>query len=149
MNNQKKKKGDEVFFKSHVLLLETALEAFGIPIRVVEVETKDGNVVFFCEVALGSEIKRILRLKRDIALAVASPSGKVTITAPVPGTSLISIEFPYPALQTRNKEKYKILRVQDKLLGTPPKKTVKDVIADGFDILGTQTFRFSKWLRAS
>lgn len=106
-------------------------------------------MVFFCEVAVGSEIKRILQLKRDIALVVASPSGKVKITAPVPGRSLISIEFPYTTPKIGNKEKYKILRVQEKLLGPPPKKTVKDVIADGFEILATQTFRFSKWLRAS
>ena len=46
------------------------------------------------EVALGTKLSKITALERDLALALAAPTGTIRIEAPIPGRSLVGIELP-------------------------------------------------------
>lgn len=80
--------------KKEGILIEKTLEAFGIRTRIVEINIKKNGVEYCLEVELGASIKDLSGLDKDIALAVASPTGKVKIQAPIPGRSLIGIFVP-------------------------------------------------------
>lgn len=46
---------------------------------------------------MGTDLSEIERHSRDIALAVASPTGKVELEIPIPGRSLVGIKVPKPS----------------------------------------------------
>jgi len=95
MAKKEKKKSKKVnFVGANAAMIEQTLEAFGIPVRVVEVNIYPAYYRFFLEVALGSKISRIKSLEKDIALALASPTGNIIFEAPVPGRALIAIWLP-------------------------------------------------------
>jgi S-DNA-T family DNA segregation ATPase FtsK/SpoIIIE len=70
------------------------LESFGITARVVEVNLGPAVTQYALEVALGTKLSKITALERDLALALAAPTGTIRIEAPIPGRSLIGIELP-------------------------------------------------------
>jgi S-DNA-T family DNA segregation ATPase FtsK/SpoIIIE len=83
-------------------LIESTLEDFNVPVRVVHVEsgptvTQFGVEPLYIERA-GSKrkvsVKRIVNLQDDLALALAAPA--VRIEAPVPGQAYVGIEVPNP-----------------------------------------------------
>jgi len=76
-------------------LIEQTYSSFGIIVRVVEVNYLDKNIEFYLEIALGNSIDEIVNHDKDIAMALASPTGKIEIEAPVPGKSLIAVRVPY------------------------------------------------------
>jgi S-DNA-T family DNA segregation ATPase FtsK/SpoIIIE len=70
------------------------LESFGITARVVEVNLGPAVTQYALEVALGTKLSKITALERDLALALAAPTGTIRIEAPIPGRSLVGIELP-------------------------------------------------------
>lgn len=58
---------------------------------------------------MGEKINHIIARKKEIALALAAPSGSVYIQAPIPGTNLIGIWVP-------RKNKGKLTRASYSLL---------------------------------
>lgn len=75
--------------------IEKTLDSYGITVRVAEINTnKDKSVQFCLEIKSGTLISDIEKYQREIALAVASPTGKVTIEAPIPGRSMVGITIP-------------------------------------------------------
>src|SRR3989344_5754471 len=74
--------------------MQQTLEAFGIIVKIAEIDEYKEYVKFCYEVSVGTGLNRILNLSRDLALAIASPTGKVVIEAPIPGRSLIGISVP-------------------------------------------------------
>ncbi|MCB9139202.1 MAG: DNA translocase FtsK [Caldilineaceae bacterium] len=83
-------------------LIESTLEDFNVPARVVHVEsgptvTQFGVEPLYIERA-GSKrkvsVRRIVNLQDDLALALAAPA--VRIEAPVPGQAYVGIEVPNP-----------------------------------------------------
>ena len=78
--------------KANVFIIEKTLESFGIYSKVVEVDILDNMVHFSLEIALGTKIDKIISLRKDLALSLASPSGDVEIEAPIKGRSLIKIK---------------------------------------------------------
>lgn len=75
-------------------VIEQTLEAFGIRTKIAEINKKKGGVEYCLDIRVGTPVEEILKHKRDIALAVASPTGKVTIQAPIPGRPLVGIFVP-------------------------------------------------------
>lgn len=75
-------------------MIELTLEAFGIQARVVEINMKKSGFEYRIEISVGTSIESVEKLDRDIAMAVSSPTGKVKIQAPIPGTSYIGILVP-------------------------------------------------------
>jgi len=80
--------------KGNAAVIEQTLESFGITARVVEVNQGPAVTQYAIEVALGTKLTKITALERDLALALAAPTGTIRIEAPIPGRSLVGIELP-------------------------------------------------------
>jgi S-DNA-T family DNA segregation ATPase FtsK/SpoIIIE len=87
-------KADRGDIKSNAATIEQTLESFGITARVVEVNLGPAVTQYAIEVALGTKLSKITALERDLALALAAPTGTIRIEAPIPGRSLVGIELP-------------------------------------------------------
>lgn len=87
-------KADRGDIKGNAAIIEQTLESFGITARVVEVNLGPAVTQYALEVALGTKLSRITALERDLALALAAPTGTIRIEAPIPGRSLVGIELP-------------------------------------------------------
>ena len=80
--------------KNNAATIEQTLESFGVAARVVEVNLGPAVTQYALEVALGTKLSKITALERDLALALAAPTGTIRIEAPIPGRSLVGIELP-------------------------------------------------------
>jgi len=87
-------KADRGDIKGNAAQIEKTLESFGITARVVEVNLGPAVTQYALEVALGTKLSKITALERDLALALAAPTGTIRIEAPIPGKSLVGIELP-------------------------------------------------------
>lgn len=87
-------KADRGDIKGNAAIIEQNLESFGITARVVEVNLGPAVTQYALEVALGTKLSKITALERDLALALAAPTGTIRIEAPIPGRSLVGIELP-------------------------------------------------------
>lgn len=87
-------KADRGDIKGNAAVIEQTLESFGITARVVEVNLGPAVTQYAIEVALGTKLSKITGLERDLALALAAPTGTIRIEAPIPGRSLVGIELP-------------------------------------------------------
>jgi S-DNA-T family DNA segregation ATPase FtsK/SpoIIIE len=92
-----KGKADRGDIKGNAATIEQTLESFGIAARVVEVNLGPAVTQYALEVALGTKLSKITALERDLALALAAPTGTIRIEAPIPGRSLVGIELPNKA----------------------------------------------------
>lgn len=75
--------------------IEKTLDSYGIKMRVVEVHKQEKSVLFCLEMVVGTKIDELEKRQRELALALASPTGKIEIQAPIPGRSLVGIVLPY------------------------------------------------------
>jgi S-DNA-T family DNA segregation ATPase FtsK/SpoIIIE len=87
-------KADRGDIKANAGVIEKTLDSFGIGARVVEVNLGPAVTQYALEVALGTKLTKITALERDLALALAAPTGAIRIEAPIPGRSLVGIELP-------------------------------------------------------
>lgn len=87
-------KADRGDIKGNAATIEETLESFGIRAKVVEVNLGPAVTQYALEVALGTKLSKITSLERDLALALAAPTGTIRIEAPIPGRSLVGIELP-------------------------------------------------------
>ncbi|MCX7928655.1 MAG: DNA translocase FtsK [Patescibacteria group bacterium] len=94
LNDELVKKADRGDVKRNASTIEQTLESFGITARVVEVNPGPAVTQYAIEVALGTKLSKITSLERDLALALAAPTGTIRIEAPIPGRSLVGIELP-------------------------------------------------------
>ncbi len=83
-------KGNTV--KDYSDILEDALNNFGIKAKVIEVTSGPSITRYELQIEKGIKVSQVLRLKNDIALALAAIA--VRIEAPIPGKSAIGIEVP-------------------------------------------------------
>lgn len=83
-------KGNTV--KDYSDILEDALNNFGIKSKVIDVITGPSITRYELQIEKGIKVSQVLRLKNDIALALAAIA--VRIEAPIPGKSAIGIEVP-------------------------------------------------------
>ncbi|MFN3994926.1 MAG: DNA translocase FtsK [bacterium] len=73
-------------------ILEETLKNFGINSKVVDVQSGPSVTRYELQIDKGVKVSQVLRLKNDIALALAAIA--VRIEAPIPGKSAIGIEVP-------------------------------------------------------
>lgn len=97
LSNDGAGKADRGDIKSNAAVIEQTLESFGITARVIEVNQGPAVTQYAIEVALGTKLSKITALERDLALALAAPTGAIRIEAPIPGRSLVGIELPNKA----------------------------------------------------
>lgn len=104
-----KKNKDEVY--RLILMIENTFASFGVYIKVVEVHVEDKHILFDLELSMGTKLSKVMALDKDLAFAVASPSGDVEIY-PIKGRSLVEIKVPLGKMENKlKKEKYKIIRI--------------------------------------
>jgi DNA segregation ATPase FtsK/SpoIIIE, S-DNA-T family len=87
-------KADRGDIKDNAATIERTLDSFGINAKVVEINLGPAVTQYALDVSLGTKLSRITALERDLALALAAPTGTIRIEAPVPGRSLVGIELP-------------------------------------------------------
>lgn len=87
-------KADRGNIRDHAATIEHTLDSFGISADVVEVNQGPAVTQYALGVALGTKLSKITALERDMALALAAPTGTIRIEAPIPGRSLVGIELP-------------------------------------------------------
>lgn len=87
-------KADRGDVKGNAKKIEDTLESFGITASVVEANFGPAVTQYSIDVALGTKLSKITGLERDLALALAAPTGTIRIEAPIPGRSLVGIELP-------------------------------------------------------
>lgn len=94
LSNSELGKADRGDIRDNAAIIEKTLESFGITARVVEVNLGPAVTQYALEVGLGTKLSKITALERDLALALAAPTGTIRIEAPIPGRSLVGIELP-------------------------------------------------------
>lgn len=87
--------GDKNITRIDATIIEQTLDALGITARIAEINYRPKDTEFCLEIALGTPLESITKLHKDIAMAVASPTGDVEIEAPIPGRALVAIRMPY------------------------------------------------------
>lgn len=115
--------------KGNAAVIEQTLESFGITARVVEVNLGPAVTQYALEVALGTKLSKITALERDLARALASPTGQIRIEAPIPGRSLVGIELP-----NRSPEFVPLKKMMES--DTMENSSSKLSVALGFDVTG-------------
>lgn len=118
--------------KKRAQIIEATLKKFNIDVKVVETNYGPSVTQYALELDANSstQINSVTKLEKDLAMALASPSGSVIIQAPIPGKSLIGIEVP-----NNNRSKVSIKA----LLNSEKMKLSKDKLAMvlGLDVTGS------------
>jgi len=118
--------------KKRAQIIESTLKKFNIDVKVVETNYGPSVTQYALELDANSatQINSVTKLEKDLAMALASPSGSVLIQAPIPGRSLIGIEVP-----NNNRSKVAIKT----LLNSEKMKQSKDKLAIvlGLDVTGS------------
>lgn len=78
--------------KNNMLVIQHALENFGIPVEMGEVNVGPTVTQYTLKPADGIKLTRITTLSNDLALALAAHP--IRIEAPIPGKSLVGVEVP-------------------------------------------------------
>ena len=93
-SDEKGGKADRGDIKGNAGVIEETLDSFGIQAQIVEVNQGPAVTQYALEVSLGTKLSKITSLERDLALALAAPTGTIRIEAPIPGRRLVGIELP-------------------------------------------------------
>lgn len=120
---------DADYIKKNARLIEMVMESFGIPVRVVEINILDKFYEYCLEVAVGSDLKKLEKHDRDLAIALASPTGKVYWQIPVPGKSYVALKVPKPPKEFFENQKFEEQMYKKN-------KSLRDNIAFVFFLLG-------------
>jgi DNA segregation ATPase FtsK/SpoIIIE-like protein len=72
-----KKKKDIERIKQNAAVIEQSLEALGFTARVAEANIRKGFDEFYLEVAVGTDVNKLEKHDRALALALKSPTGKI------------------------------------------------------------------------
>ena len=87
---RRERMADEI--KKNVKVIETTLETFGVPAKVVGVNPGPAVTQYEVQPGAGVQVKKITSLQNDLSLALAA--SPLRIEAPIPGKSAVGIEVP-------------------------------------------------------
>jgi len=93
------KNKEKKYLSRNAQLIEMILEEFGLITRIVDIKIEKKYYEFQLEVTVGTDLEKLEAHSRDLALALASPTGKVKMVIPIPGRSLVGIQLPRPSLK--------------------------------------------------
>ena len=114
---------EKKYISANAKIIEVTLTAFGLTTRIADLRITQEYYEYQLEIMMGTPIEEIEKHARDLALALASPTGKVNIIAPIPGRCLIGIRMPRPDKNILPA----LVRIDQQQLGTS--KTWRDKIA--------------------
>ena len=139
-------KVDTEFVQKWAGVLESTFDEHGIRTRVSEVNLHEKDVEYRLRVVAGLKLKHIVELEPDISLAMASPTGHVTIQAPIPGTQFVGITVPTPPEAKPVKEK-KLevvhLTKEVKVTGYTAMEMIRDLFTLTFRTIGKYSYILS------
>ena len=104
--------------RDKAILLENALQQFGVEVKVVAIETGPVIAQYELELEPGLRLSKLTNLADDIAIALRVPS--VRIVAPIPGKNSVGIEIP--------NENRQFVRLRDVMEEAPADKLSKQKI---------------------
>ena len=87
---RRERMADEI--KKNVRIIESTLETFGVPAKVVGVNPGPAVTQYELQPGPGVQVKRITGLQNDLSLALAA--SPLRIEAPIPGKAAVGIEVP-------------------------------------------------------
>jgi S-DNA-T family DNA segregation ATPase FtsK/SpoIIIE len=90
---RRERMADEI--KRNVKVIESTLETFGVPAKVVGVNPGPAVTQYELQPGSGVQVKRITALQNDLSLALAA--SPLRIEAPIPGKAAVGIEVPNKA----------------------------------------------------
>ncbi len=140
-------KVDTEFVQKWAAVLESTLDEHGLLTRVEEVNLHEKDVEYRLRVVAGLKLKHIVELEPDIALAMASPTGHVTIQAPIPGTQFVGITVPTPSdVKPVKVEKLEVVHLtkEVKVSGYTTTEMMRDLFALIFRTIGKYSYILSE-----
>lgn len=132
-----KRRDDADFIIKSVEEIDKNLEALGFMVRVTEVNILEDFYEYYLEVAIGTDLHKLEKHDRELALALASPTGKVHWKIPVPGTNYIGLRVPKPS----NKYLGRIKNEENERL---KKRDLRSKIAYMFFIIGQVNYSIAQ-----
>jgi DNA segregation ATPase FtsK/SpoIIIE-like protein len=102
------------------------LDSFGLKTRVAEINKEEDYIEYCLEIVVGLNLDELEKHSRDLALALASPTGKVKMIIPIPGRALVGIQVPKPTREEL--EKMKMVDEKNKKLNSGWRKSAGDVV---------------------
>ena len=97
---------EKQYLSKNALLIEKVLDAFHITTRIVDIKIEPKVYEYQLEVVVGTDLAELESHSRDLALALASPTGKVEMIIPIPGRSLVGVRVPRPSQKELNAMKF-------------------------------------------
>ena len=143
-------KVDTEFVQKWAAVLESTFDEHGLLTRVEEVNLHKEDVEYRLRVVAGLKLREIVELEPDIALAMASPTGHVTIQAPIPGTQFVGITVPTPSDVKPVKEKrleVVHLTKEVKVSGYTATEMMRDLFVLIFRTIGKYSYILSEKVR--
>ncbi|MFA6017535.1 MAG: DNA translocase FtsK [Patescibacteria group bacterium] len=107
-------------------VIEKTLDSFGLKTRVAEINKEEDYIEYCLEIVVGLNLDELEKHSRDLALALASPTGKVKMIIPIPGRALVGIQVPKPTREEL--EKMKMVDEKNKKLNSGWRKSAGDVV---------------------
>jgi len=126
MDNKKYSDLERQNIKFTAETIEKTLDSFGLKTRVAEVNKEKDYTEYCLEVVVGLNLDELEKHSRDLALALASPTGKVKMIIPIPGRTLVGIQVPKPTREEL--EKMKMVEEENKKLNSGWRKSAGDVV---------------------
>ena len=120
---------DADYLKRSSRLIELTLESLGIFAKVGEVNILEKFYEYRLELAVGTDLEQLEKHDRDLAMALASPTGKVYWEIPIAGTIYVGLKVPKPS-----KEYFQNLK--EKKLANRKSKTFLGKLAFAFFLIG-------------
>jgi len=105
MNKKQYSDPEKQDIKYNVEIIERTLNSFGLKTRVAEINKEKDYIEYCLEVVVGFNLDELEKHSRDLALALASPTGKVKMIIPIPGRALVGIQVPKPTRKELEKMK--------------------------------------------
>ena len=126
MDNKKYSDLERQNIKFTAETIEKTLDSFGLKTRVAEVNKEKDYTEYCLEVVVGLNLDELEKHSRDLALALASPTGKVKMIIPILGRTLVGIQVPKPTREEL--EKMKMVEEENKKLNSGWRKSAGDVV---------------------
>ena len=87
---------DADLIKKSATMIEMSLESFGIFAKIAEISIEEKFYEYYLKLPVGTNLKELEKHDRDLAMVLASPTGKVYWQIPVPGKSYVGLKVPKP-----------------------------------------------------
>ncbi len=122
--------------KDSAAIIEKVLESFGIMVKVAEIKLFPMHYVYYLDVAIGTHFSKLEGVSRELAMALASPTGKVEWKIPVPGKSLIGLLIPKPTAEYLEQSEKKMSNLWSA-------QSFKEKLAFGFYLWGELNYHIA------